>query len=116
MLSHISPRDKRIKYEAEEKAKIYGFPTAKELRQAREAAEAHLKREEDEAEKVGTVGHHSCTMYGGNDELIWSNVSQKRKSQVSSRPSKAGESSMPAIRKYSHFSSELRFRTIMSLM
>ncbi|KAF8503747.1 hypothetical protein F5888DRAFT_1897599 [Russula emetica] len=67
MLSHISPRDKRISYEAEEKAKIIGFPTAKELRQAREVAEGRLKREEDEAEKVG----------------------MKRKSQVvSSRPTK----------------------------
>jgi len=65
-LSHISPRDKRIAYEAEEKAKISGFPTAKELRQAREVALNRLKREEDEAENVGL----------------------KRKSQVSSRPSK----------------------------
>jgi DNA-directed RNA polymerase III subunit RPC3 len=56
VLSHISPRDKRISYEAEEKAKISGFPTAKELRQAREAAAGRLKREEDEAEKVGLVG------------------------------------------------------------
>ncbi|KAL0947320.1 hypothetical protein HGRIS_013439 [Hohenbuehelia grisea] len=53
ILSHISPRDKRIQYEAEEKAKISGFPTAKELRQAKETAEARLKREEEEAEKVG---------------------------------------------------------------
>jgi len=30
---------------------------------------------------------------GGNDELMWSFVSQKRKSQMSSRPSKAGGSS-----------------------
>ncbi|KAF8479230.1 RNA polymerase III subunit RPC82-domain-containing protein [Russula ochroleuca] len=66
VLSHISPRDKRISYEAEEKAKIPGFPTAKELRQAREAAAGRLKREEDEAEKIGL----------------------KRKSQASSRPSK----------------------------
>jgi hypothetical protein len=58
VLSHISPRDKRISYEAEEKAKIHGFPTAKELRQAREVAEGRLKREEDEAEKVGMVGRH----------------------------------------------------------
>jgi hypothetical protein len=92
VLSHISPRDKRISYEAEEKAKIYGFPTAKELRQAREVAEGRLKREEDEAEKVGMVGRHSCTIYRG-DELMWSVVSQKRKSQVSSRPSKVGGSS-----------------------
>ena len=69
VLSHISPRDKRISYEAEEKAKIHGFPTAKELRQAREAAEGRLKREEEEAEKVGMVGRHSYMIYGGNDEL-----------------------------------------------
>jgi DNA-directed RNA polymerase III subunit RPC3 len=55
MLSHVSPRDKRIKYEAEEKAKISGFPTAKELREARDKAQARLKREEEEAEKVGLV-------------------------------------------------------------
>ncbi|KAH9981485.1 hypothetical protein BGW80DRAFT_1270469 [Lactifluus volemus] len=66
LLSHVSPRDKRILYEAEEKAKINGFPTTKELRQAREVALSRLKREEDEAEKVGL----------------------KPKSQVSSRPSK----------------------------
>ncbi|KAJ7093171.1 RNA polymerase III subunit RPC82-domain-containing protein [Mycena epipterygia] len=53
ILSHVSPRDKRIRYEAEEKAKIAGFPTAKELREARESADARLKREEEEAEKVG---------------------------------------------------------------
>jgi DNA-directed RNA polymerase III subunit RPC3 len=59
LLSHVSPRDKRILYEAEEKAKINGFPTAKELRQAREVALSRLKREEDEAEKVGLVsGYH----------------------------------------------------------
>ena len=51
ILSHQSPRDKRIKYEAEEKAKISGFPTAKELRQAKEVADARLRREEEEAEK-----------------------------------------------------------------
>ncbi|KAJ7771765.1 RNA polymerase III subunit RPC82-domain-containing protein [Mycena metata] len=53
ILSHISPRDKRIRYEAEEKQKISGFPTAKELREAKESAAARLKREEEEAEKVG---------------------------------------------------------------
>ncbi|KAJ7871487.1 RNA polymerase III subunit RPC82-domain-containing protein [Mycena olivaceomarginata] len=53
ILSHLSPRDKRIRYEGEEKAKIVGFPTAKELREAKETAEARLKREEEEAEKVG---------------------------------------------------------------
>lgn len=54
-LSHISPRDKRISYETEEKAKITGFPTAKELRLAREVAAGRLKREEEEAENVGLV-------------------------------------------------------------
>ncbi|KAF9452851.1 hypothetical protein P691DRAFT_659952 [Macrolepiota fuliginosa MF-IS2] len=53
ILSHVSPKDKQIKYEAEEKAKISGFPTAKELREAKQVAEARLRREEEEAEKVG---------------------------------------------------------------
>jgi DNA-directed RNA polymerase III subunit RPC3 len=56
ILSHVSPRDKSIKYEAEEKAKITGFPTAKELREAKEVAEARLRREEEQAEIVGLVG------------------------------------------------------------
>ncbi|KAF8630401.1 hypothetical protein AX15_002954 [Amanita polypyramis BW_CC] len=53
VLSHISPRDKRIKYEAEEKSRISGIPTAKELREAKELAGIRLKREEEEAEKAG---------------------------------------------------------------
>ncbi|KAG6833478.1 hypothetical protein H0H87_006050 [Tephrocybe sp. NHM501043] len=53
ILSHVSPRDKRIQYETEEKAKIVGFPTAKEIREAKEVAEARLRREEEEAEQVG---------------------------------------------------------------
>ncbi|KAF8965272.1 RNA polymerase III subunit RPC82-domain-containing protein [Flammula alnicola] len=53
VLSHLSPRDKCIQYEAEEKRKIVGFPTAKELREAKEIAQARLKREEEEAEQVG---------------------------------------------------------------
>ncbi|KAG2045593.1 hypothetical protein BDR06DRAFT_978096, partial [Suillus hirtellus] len=53
LLSHHSPRDKRIKYEAEEKTKIAGLSTAKELREVQETAEAWLKREEEEAESVG---------------------------------------------------------------
>lgn len=55
ILSHFSPRDKAIQYETEEKRKIVGFPTAKELRQAKEVAQARLKREEEEAEKIGLV-------------------------------------------------------------
>ncbi|KAG6909829.1 hypothetical protein DXG01_015102 [Tephrocybe rancida] len=53
ILSHVSPRDKRIRYETEEKAKIIGFPTAREIREAREVAEARLRREEEDAEMVG---------------------------------------------------------------
>lgn len=53
VLSHISPQDKRIQYEAEEKAKIAGFPTVKELRQAKTAAEVRLRREEEEATQIG---------------------------------------------------------------
>jgi DNA-directed RNA polymerase III subunit RPC3 len=51
----VSPRDKHIQYEQEEKAKISGFPTAKELRQAKEMATARLKREEEEEASVGLV-------------------------------------------------------------
>lgn len=57
ILSHLSPRDKAIQYETEEKRKITGFPTAKELREAKEVAQARLKREEEEAEKVGLVSY-----------------------------------------------------------
>lgn len=55
ILSHVSPRDKQIKYEAEEKAKISGLPTAKELRGAKQVADARLRREEEEAQKAGLV-------------------------------------------------------------
>lgn len=55
VLSHISPRDKSIQYETEEKRKIVGFPTAKELREAKDVAQARLKREEEAAEEVGLV-------------------------------------------------------------
>lgn len=65
VISHLSPRDKRIRYEAEEKRKISGFPTAKELREAKEVAEARLKREEEEAGQVGMVRPPSiCQMQG----------------------------------------------------
>ncbi|KAH7910164.1 hypothetical protein BJ138DRAFT_1009376 [Hygrophoropsis aurantiaca] len=77
ILSHNSPRDKRIKYEAEEKAKISGFPTAKELREAKETAEARLKREEEEAEKAGLkqkpkaqISHRSSKRKTGDGEVV----------------------------------------------
>jgi hypothetical protein len=73
LLSHISPRDKRILYETEEKAKITGFPTTKELRQAREAAVSRLKREEDEAENVGLVCGPICVDCAAL-QLMWAFV------------------------------------------
>jgi len=56
-LSHISPREKLIQYEVEEVGKKTGFLTAKELRQAKEAAWARVRREEKEevTEKNGIV-------------------------------------------------------------
>ena len=59
VLSHVSPRDRRIKYDAEEKAKINGFPTAKQLKEAREVVTARIKREDEEAEKIGMVSRAS---------------------------------------------------------
>lgn len=63
-LSHISPREKLIQYEAEEVGKKTGFLTAKELRQAKEAAWVRLMREEQEqvTEKNGIVS--SKRFYG----------------------------------------------------
>jgi DNA-directed RNA polymerase III subunit RPC3 len=53
----MSPRDIRIRYEEEEKSQIKGFPTAKQLREAKEIATARLKREEEAAEKAGMVSN-----------------------------------------------------------
>lgn len=55
VLSHQSTTDTRLKYFSEEKAKIVGYPTAKQLREAKEVADARLKREEEDAEKIGLV-------------------------------------------------------------
>ncbi|KAI5124314.1 hypothetical protein M0805_008922 [Coniferiporia weirii] len=53
VLFHVSPRDKLLQYEKEEKAQIKNFPTARELKQAKEKAEARLKREQDDDMKIG---------------------------------------------------------------
>jgi len=53
--SHLSPRDKLMEYEAEARKEIKNFPTAKELREAKEKAEARFKREQQEAENIGLV-------------------------------------------------------------
>lgn len=66
VLSHLSPRDKLIRYEAEEKAKTTGFPTAKQLREARQTAEARIKREEADAEKIGMVSSSLLVLQDGN--------------------------------------------------
>lgn len=55
ILSHVSPRDKFLQYEADEKRKLKNFPTARELREAKERAASRLKREQDEAAKVGLI-------------------------------------------------------------
>ncbi|KAL5529325.1 hypothetical protein ACEPAG_5310 [Sanghuangporus baumii] len=52
-LFHVSPRDTLLQYEKEEKNQIKNFPAAKELREAKERAEARLKREQEEDMKVG---------------------------------------------------------------
>ncbi|PIL23836.1 hypothetical protein GSI_13587 [Ganoderma sinense ZZ0214-1] len=93
VISHLSPRDKRIRYEAEEKRKISGFPTTKELREAKEVAESRLKREEDEAEQVGMrtiypgsrserlkISSTNPRMYvNGVHEMAYSDIRSKRK-------------------------------------
>ena len=53
MLFHICPRDKLLQYEQEEKSQIKNIPTARELREAKERAEARLNRERDESMKIG---------------------------------------------------------------
>lgn len=78
-LSHVSPKDKQIKYGGEEKAKISGFPTARELREAKLAAEARLKQEEDEAEKIGLVSIITC----GYVPPWWENLGHGRNAKLS---------------------------------
>lgn len=65
VLFHVSPRDKLLQYEKEEKSQIKNFPTAKELREAKERAEARLRREQDEALKAGmTVSSYYDRIFG----------------------------------------------------
>ncbi|EAU88388.2 hypothetical protein CC1G_05154 [Coprinopsis cinerea okayama7 len=75
--SHVSPRDRLIQYEIEEKKKIVGFPTAKQLREAKEVAEGRLKREDDESEKIGLkrkakeqTGHRSSKKKALEEETV----------------------------------------------
>lgn len=65
VLFHVSPRDKFLQYEKEEKSQIKNFPTAKELREAKERAEARLRREQNEALKAGmTVSSYYDRIFG----------------------------------------------------
>ncbi|KAH8117214.1 hypothetical protein DFH11DRAFT_1815987 [Phellopilus nigrolimitatus] len=64
VLFHVSPRDKLLQYEKEEKGQIRNFPTAKELREAKEKAEARLKREQEEAMKIGLT-KRKASEHGG---------------------------------------------------
>ncbi|TFK25069.1 hypothetical protein FA15DRAFT_668942 [Coprinopsis marcescibilis] len=53
--SHVSPRDRQLQYEIEEIKKFNGHPTPKQIRELKEVAEARLKRELDESEKIGLI-------------------------------------------------------------
>ncbi|EJD53249.1 hypothetical protein AURDEDRAFT_180799 [Auricularia subglabra TFB-10046 SS5] len=54
VLSHICPRDKLINYEADElKKKKTAIISAKDIREAKDLAVARLRKEEEEAEKIG---------------------------------------------------------------
>ncbi|KIY43706.1 hypothetical protein FISHEDRAFT_52951 [Fistulina hepatica ATCC 64428] len=53
VLAHTSPQDKRIQYEEEEKSKLSNLPSSRELREAKEVAAARLRREQEDAEKIG---------------------------------------------------------------
>lgn len=44
-----------MQYETEERRKITGFPTAKELREVKEVAEARVRREDEEEGQIGMV-------------------------------------------------------------
>jgi hypothetical protein len=57
LLSHQSPRDKIIKYDEEERRKISGIPTGRQLMESKATADARLRREEREAEKIGIVSN-----------------------------------------------------------
>jgi DNA-directed RNA polymerase III subunit RPC3 len=58
-LSHISPRDRVLQYEAELKKGRRGLLSAKDLREIKESAEARLRREVEEEEESGMV----CIFY-----------------------------------------------------
>jgi len=55
VIAHQSPRDMLFKYEDEERKKLSGIPSTKEVREAHETAMARLKRETEDAERVGMV-------------------------------------------------------------
>lgn len=76
-LSHISPREKLIQYEAEEVGKKTGFLTAKELRQAKEAARARVRREE-QGEVTGKNGIVSAGKFCGLANAQSFSIFQKR--------------------------------------
>ena len=76
--SHISPREKLIRYEAEEVGKQTGFLTVKELRQAQEIARARVNREEHEEAMemngiVSTGGGGSLDLQKFNRTLFFRN-------------------------------------------
>ncbi|KAG8738592.1 RNA polymerase III subunit C82 [Ceratobasidium sp. 414] len=68
--SHISPRDKFIRYEAEERKKHVGIVAPKDARQFRTIAEARIRREREEAEapSVGIIKRKGKKKEGGRSK------------------------------------------------
>lgn len=50
--SHLSPVDRLMQLESEERATIKGIPTAKQLREVHETARSRMQAEDDEINKV----------------------------------------------------------------
>ena len=82
VLSHESLRDRLMQYETEERRKISGFPTAKELRQAKEIAVTRLRSEQEKEEQIGLVNELLDTF----NKRKLSSLLQKRKAKDQSGP------------------------------
>jgi len=59
-LSHISKTDRLLRFEAGLRKEHKGIPTAKDIVHWKIEAEAKVKREDEEAEKIGMVCYFSC--------------------------------------------------------
>ena len=94
--SHTSPREKLIQYEVEEMGKKTGFLTASELRQAKEAARARVRREEQQevTEKNAIVSTgNSCGPTNTQLRFIFQKRSEPR--EVGRKAGKVRDSALP---------------------